>query len=93
MSVITMGENELYDHRLKTLEDDVKILYGKVNTFAVNQAETNLKLDNLLVSIGELKESITDIKRRPSLFWDKLIFAIIGAVGSGLGYAILSIMN
>lgn len=88
-----MGENELYDHRLKTLEDDVKILYGKVNTFAVNQAETNLKLDNLLVSIGELKESITDIKRRPSLFWDKLIFAIIGAVGSGLGYAILSIMN
>lgn len=88
-----MVENELYDHRLKILEDDVKILYGKVNTFAVNQAETNTKLDNLLVSIGELKESLADIKRRPSLLWDKLLFAIIGAVGSGVGYAVFAFLK
>lgn len=88
-----MGENELYDHRLKTLEDDVKILYGKANTFSVNQAETNLKLDNLLISIGELKESIAYIKRRPSIFWDKLLFAVIGAIGSGVGYAVFAILK
>ena len=34
-----MSENELFEHRIKTLENDVKILYGKVNTFAINQAE------------------------------------------------------
>lgn len=27
-----MSENELFEHRIKTLENDVKILYGKVNT-------------------------------------------------------------
>ena len=34
-----MSENELFEHRIKTLENDVKILYGKVNTFAINQAK------------------------------------------------------
>lgn len=47
-----MSENELFEHRIKTLENDVKILYGKVNTFAINQAEENTKLDNLLLSVG-----------------------------------------
>ena len=56
-----MSENELFEHRIKTLENDVKILYGKVNTFAINQAEENTKLDNLLLSVGELKESISEI--------------------------------
>lgn len=63
-----MSENELFEHRIKTLENGVKILYGKVNTFAINQAEENTKLDNLLLSVGELKESISEIKRRPSAF-------------------------
>ena len=63
-----MSENELFEHRIKTLENDVKILYGKVNTFAINQAEENTKLDNLLLSVGELKESISEIKRRPSAY-------------------------
>lgn len=88
-----MSENELYEHRLKVLEDDVKVLYGKVNTFAVNQAEENTKLDNLLMSVGELKESIGEIKHRPSAFWDKLIFAFIGALGTALGYAVVSLIN
>ena len=56
-----MSENELFEHRIKTLENDVKILYGKVNTFAINQAEENTKLDNLLLSVGELKESISEM--------------------------------
>ena len=78
-----MSENELFEHRIKTLENDVKILYGKVNT----------KLDNLLLSVGELKESISEIKRRPSAFWDKLLFALIGAVGTALGYALIGFVN
>lgn len=88
-----MSENELFEHRIKALENDVKILYGKVNTFAINQAEENTKLDNLLLSVGELKESISEIKRRPSAFWDKLLFALIGAVGTALGYALIGFVN
>ena len=88
-----MSENELFEHRIKTLENDVKILYGKVNTFAINQAEENTKLDNLLLSVGELKESISEIKRSPSAFWDKLLFALIGAVGTALGYALIGFVN
>ena len=62
-------------------------------TFAINQAEENTKLDNLLLSVGELKESISEIKRRPSAFWDKLLFALIGAVGTALGYALIGFVN
>ena len=35
-----MSENELFEHRIKTLENDVKILYGKVNTFAIQSLIT-----------------------------------------------------
>jgi len=88
-----MGDSELFEHRIKTLENDVKILYGKVNTFAVNQAQENTKLDNLLVSVGELKESVGEIKRRPSSFWDRLIFAFVGALGTAFGYAAVSFFH
>lgn len=88
-----MPDNELYEHRLKTLEEDVKVLYARVNTFAVKQAETNTKLDNLLLSIGELKESIGSIRRRPAILWDKLIFAAVGALGTAIGYAVLTLLN
>ena len=50
-----MPEKDLYEHRIAKLEDDVKHLYSKVNSFAVANAEMNTKLDSVLVTLGELK--------------------------------------
>jgi len=85
-----MNEIELFEHRISELENSVKILYSKANDFAISQAQVNIKLDNLLISLDEVKDSISTLKNRPSLFWDKLIFAFIGAVGAGIGTVLLT---
>ena len=41
-----MPEKDLFEHRITKLEDDVKILYSKVNNFAVASAEMHIKLDS-----------------------------------------------
>ncbi len=88
-----MPEKDLYEHRIATLESDVKHLYSKVNGFAVASAEMNTKLDSMLVTLGELKESIKSVSERPTRFWDKLIFALLSALGTGLGTALLLTMT
>ena len=85
-----MNEIELFEHRVSELENSVKILYSKTNDFAVSQAQVNIKLDNLLICLDEVKDSISNLKNRPSLLWDKLIFAFIGAIGAGIGTLLLT---
>lgn len=83
-----MPEKDLYEHRISALEADVKHLYSKVNSFAVASAEMNTKLDSMLVTLGELKESIKAVSARPARLWDRLIFAVITAFGTAFGTAL-----
>ncbi|MGN0571798.1 MAG: hypothetical protein ACI4K9_06430 [Candidatus Fimenecus sp.] len=78
----------MYEHRITTLEADVKHLYSKVNGFAVASAEMNTKLDSMLVTLGELKESIKAVRERPTRLWDKLLIAVISAFGTAFGTAL-----
>lgn len=75
-----MTENEIINHRLDSLEADVKILYKKVNDVTLEQVTSSTKLDSMLVTLGELKESIETLKKRPGWLWDKVIVALIGAL-------------
>ena len=88
-----MNENQLYEHRLQSLENDVRALNSKAQSFAVTEAQLNVKLDSLIESIDELKDKLSSISKRPSQLWDKLIFAFIGAVGAGIGTAVISILK
>lgn len=74
-----MSENEVLNHRIEAVEEDIKILYKKVNDVTLTQVQSVTKLDSMLVTLGELKESIEALKRRPGWLWDKLIVALIGA--------------
>lgn len=75
-----MSENEVLNHRIEAVEKDIKILYKKVNDVTLTQVQSVTKLDSMLVTLGELKESIEALKRRPGWLWDKLIVALIGAL-------------
>lgn len=88
-----MPEKDLYEHRISKLEDDVKILYAKVNGFAVANAEMNTKLDSMLVTLGELKESIQSVSARPARFWDKLILSMLAAIGTAVGAALWMLLK
>ena len=88
-----MNENEFYEHRLNSLEKNVDVLYGKANSFAVAQAQLNTKLDSLISGLDEVKSCLKQLEKRPALFWDKLLFAFIGALGAGFGAILLSLFK
>ncbi len=71
---------EVLNHRLDAVEEDIKILYKKVNEVTLTQVQSVTKLDSMLVTLGELKASIEALKKRPGWLWDKLTVALIGAV-------------
>ena len=75
-----MSENEVTNHRLDVVEADIKILYKKVNDVTLSQVTSNTKLDSMLLTLGELKESIETLKKRPGWLWDKVIVALVGAI-------------
>lgn len=85
-----MSENDLIEHRVCKLEKDVDTLYNKANTAAIAQAETNVKLGNILSALGELKGIVSTLSGRPGKWWDKLVAGIIGAGATGLAAALLS---
>lgn len=75
-----MPEDYGFRYRVEALEEDVKILYKKLNDVTLSQVQSVTKLDSMLVTLGELKESIEALKKRPSWLWDKMIVALISAV-------------
>lgn len=75
-----MLENEMLNHRLDKVESDIQILYKKVNDVTLTQVQSVTKLDSMLVTLGELKESIEVLKKRPGWLWDKVIIALISAI-------------
>ena len=84
-----MTEMDVLNHRIDAVEEDVKILFKKVNEVTLTQVQSVTKLDSMLVTLGELKESIEALKRRPGWLWDKFIVAMISAVcGALVGFII-----
>ncbi len=79
-----MTEMDVLNHRLDAVEEDIKILYKKVNEVTLTQVQSVTKLDSMLVTLGELKESIETLKKRPGWLWDKFIVAVISAVCGAL---------
>lgn len=81
MSEMTIAEIE---HRLLAAEENIKELFGKVNGVDKTLVATTTTLNNLLSAVGELKGAIEALKARPTMWWDKLVFALIGAVVSAV---------
>lgn len=72
------------EHRLQQAEENIKELFGKVNGVDKSLVATTTTLNNLLTLVGELKAAVESLKARPAAWWDKLIFAVIGAVVTAL---------
>ncbi len=84
MSEITLTEIE---HRLDKAEENISELYAKYNGVDKNLVAVTTTLNNLLTLVGELKAAVEALKARPAAWWDKLVFAFIGAAASAvIGY-------
>jgi hypothetical protein len=75
---------EEIEHRLIQAEGDIETLFGRTNEQTKELAEVTIKLDNILVTLGELKASLAQLQSRPGTLWDKLIFGLIGAAATAI---------
>lgn len=81
MAEITLLEIE---HRLVKAEENISELFTKYNGVDKNLVAVTTTLNNLLTLVGELKASVEALKARPAAWWDKLVFAFIGAAASAV---------
>jgi hypothetical protein len=75
-------------HRIDTLEAEIRDIRG----LTAAMAAVNEKVDNLKSDVDEIKADVKGITSRPGRWWDRLIAAIIGAVGAGIATAILALI-
>ena len=75
---------EEIEHRLLKAEENIEALFKSRNQFNEELATVTTKLDNILVTLGELKASVVQIQSRPGTMWDKLIFGLIGAAATAI---------
>ncbi len=73
---------EEFERRLVKAEENIETLFGRTNKFNEEMATVTTKLDNILVTLGELKASVVQLQSRPGTMWDKLIFAVVGAAAT-----------
>lgn len=72
------------EHRLIQAEENIKELYAKYNGVDKSLVAATTTLNNLLTLVSEMKASVEALKSRPSTFWDKFIFALLGAAASAI---------
>lgn len=88
--LVRMSESLKSAHkRIGTLEAKVEDLHA----LTVAVATVNTKVDNLNDSVDEIKTEVKKVCDRPGNRWEKLVAAVIGALGAGLAAGLLSLLG
>ena len=86
--LVRMSESLKSAHkRIGTLEAKVEDLH------ALAVATVNTKVDDLNDSVDEIKTEVKKVCDRPGNRWEKLVAAVIGALGAGLAAGLLSLLG
>ena len=88
--LVRMSESLKSVHkRIGTLEAKVEDLHA----LTVAVATVNTKVDDLNDSVDEIKTEVKKVCDRPGNRWEKLVAAVIGALGAGLAAGLLSLLG
>ena len=88
--LVRMSESLKSAHkRIGTLEAKVEDLHA----LTVAVATVNTKVDDLNDSVDEIKTEVKKVCDRPGNRWEKLVAAVIGALGTGLAAGLLSLLG
>lgn len=72
--------------RIDGLEAEIRDIRG----LTAAMARVDEKVDGLESDVKEIKSDVKEITARPGRWWDKLIAAVIGAIGAGVAAVILA---
>lgn len=75
-----MAEITEIERRVESCEKSIRSLEQRQTDYAVEQAKINTQLSNALVTLGEIKSSIEQIKEKPAKRWDSIVATVISVV-------------
>lgn len=82
------SENERQDKRITKLEDTI----GQINELTVSVKELAVNMNNMVKEQSKFGDRLQAIEDKPSQNWDKLVWAVAGALIAGIiGYALASV--
>ena len=83
------GKLALIEAELNRHSQNIDNLTSIVQVCQLNDATTNVKMEQILVGITELKSSVAELKDKPVKRWDSLVVSVITSLVSGfVGIAI-----
>lgn len=72
--------------RVDNLEGQVKEIFERLNDRESSPAVLAAKLNSMLVTLGEVKQAIGELKSRPARWWEAIVGAgIASATGAVIG--------
>lgn len=75
--------------RVKTLEGQVSDLFNRARASETQLSGIAQKLDDMLVTLGEVKNAVSQMQQQPSKRWEHIIQAAITAVvAAAVGFAV-----
>lgn len=82
------AENKTQNERISRLEDSI----GQISELTISVRELAVNMQNMVKEQGKMGARLEEIENKPAKNWDKLIWAISGAVIAGvIGFALKSI--
>lgn len=86
-----MGEEMSLEGKLAVIEaelnrhsQNIENLTSIVQVCQLNDATTNVKMEQILTGITELKNSVAELKEKPAKRWDSIVVSCITSLVSGL---------
>ena len=80
---------DAFERRLEQAEDNIRELFREVKGVLITQAKMETTLENLNITLRELKEAVLGLQARPGGRWDKVVQALITAVVAAIVAAVV----
>ena len=81
-------ENCKYEETIKSIKTDIRDLFSKFNSSAIDQTSMQQDIKHIILTINEIKSKIDVLTSAPSKRWEAIVIAGITAIiGVAVGYA------
>lgn len=78
------GKLAVIEAELNRHSQNIENLTSIVQVCQLNDATTNVKMEQILTGITELKNSVAELKEKPIKRWDSIVISCITSLVSGL---------
>jgi predicted transcriptional regulator len=74
------SNHEAIEREVATMKSNILEIFARLNASERNVDKLEVKMDNVIAVLTELKDKIEELSTKPQKRWDKLVNTIIAAI-------------